>query len=182
MSLRLASPVIAEGAVAAWRAMWPGVSLMLAVLVAAAPGGASAFPVAALVPVMVIFYWVVTGAGRLPFALVFAAGLVLDAVSYAPCGVWALIYVAAALLAATVAEFANVGLVHRTAMLVACLGLASVLHVVLMLVFGAELPPVVDVASAIGLAVVGYPVLAGALRIATAGPSEPQLFDRAGRL
>ncbi len=182
MSLRLANPATAGGAAAAWRAMWPGVSLMLAVLVAAAPGGASALPVAALVPVMVIFYWVVTGAGRLPFGLVFAAGLLLDAVSYAPCGVWALIYVAVALLAATVAEFSNVGLVHRTAMLVACLSLASVLHVVLMLVFGAELPPFVDMANAIGLAVIGYPVLAGALRIVTARSSEPPLFDLAGRL
>jgi rod shape-determining protein MreD len=185
MTGRFNSPATAGGMAASWRVLWrrvwPGVSLAIAVLIAAAPGGQGAFPVAALVPVMVIYYWVVTGAGGLPFVLVFAAGIVLDAVSYGPFGGWALVYVAVALLAATVAEFAHVSLVHRCAMLVACLSLASLLHVGLMLVFGTELPPVREVALAVGLAGAGYWVLAGLLAVATGGPGEPHLFDRAGR-
>lgn len=181
MTERLTKLATGGGMAASWRVIWPGVSLALAVLMAAAPGGQGAFPVAALVPVMVIYYWAVARTGGLPFVLVFAAGIVLDAVSYGPFGVWALIYVAVALLAVTVAEFANVSLVHRCAMLVACLGLASLLHVVLMAVFGTELPPVREVALAVGLASVGYGVLAGVLGAATGRPGEPHLFDRAGR-
>ena len=176
-----ASPMMTRGLSASWRVVWPGVSLALAVLVAAAPGVQGGFAVAALVPVLVIFHWAVAGAAGLPFVLVFTAGLVLDAVSSGPVGVWALIYVAVALLAATVAEFAKVGFVHRLAMLVACLGLASLLLLVLMALFGAEWPPVADVASAVGLALAGYPALAALLRIATGGAGEPPMFDREGR-
>ena len=177
----LTSPPMTGGIAASWRVLWPGVSLGLAALLATAPG-AKAFSVAAQVPVMVIFYWIIAGARGLPFALVFAVGLVLDAVSYVPFGGWALIYVAVALLAATVADFANVGAVHRSAMLFACLSLASLLQLILMLLFGAELPPVTDVAVAIGLAVVGNPFLVALLRAGTVRPSEPHLFDRAGYL
>lgn len=180
MTGRITQAAMAGGLGAVWRAIWPGVSLALAVLVASAPGRLSAFPIAALVPVMVIFHWVVTTARGLPFVLIFLAGLGLDTMSYGPMGAWALIYVAVALLAATVAEFANAGLVHRTAMLAACLGLAGLGQVALLLAFGVELPAPGQVGVAIALALTGYPVLAAALRAVTAHAGEPQVFERAG--
>ncbi|MEQ1696411.1 MAG: rod shape-determining protein MreD [Hyphomicrobiaceae bacterium] len=185
MTAWLARPALTGGAAVTWYTVWrailPGASLVLAVLIAAAPGGQGAFPAAALVPVMVIFYWVVTGARGLPVALVFLAGLVLDAVSFGPLGAWALIYVAVALLAAAVADFANAGLAHRTAMLAGCLGLASGLQLVLLVLFDAALPSPGQVGQAIALAVAVYPVLAAVLRVATVQASGPHAFDREGR-
>lgn len=175
------SPGLACGFAAVWRVVWPGLSLLLAVLAAAAPGGSGAFSIAALVPVMVIYYWVLAGPRGLPFALVFGVGLMLDAVSYGPFGAWALIYVAVALQAVTVAEFAQVGVVHRYFMLLACLGLASLLQLGLMLMFGTELPSPTAVSVGIFLAAAGYPVVAAMLRAGTAGRADTPLFERAVR-
>lgn len=159
------------------RAIWPSVSLVLAVLFAVSPGGVTGLPVGELLPVAVIFFWSIRGEAALPALVIFACGTMLDALAYGPAGYWALVYLVTGQMAAMVGEFANGGFVARTAMLAACLALACGVQAGVLAVFGVQLPGVAEMVSAGLVIVVAYPLIAwvlsaGAGRTGTAGGNQ----------
>lgn len=149
---------------AVW-AVWPSLTLAMAVLVAASPGARGAMPVVALVPVAVIFSWCIRRRAALASPVVFGCGIVLDAVSHGPAGYWALVYVVVLILARTVGEFACGSVAAQAAMLAACFVVACGLQAGLLAVHGAELPALGEMAVSVGVALIVYPLLAAVLSI-----------------
>lgn len=145
--------------------MWPSASLVLAVMLAASPGAGSGIAVTQLLPVAVIFFWSIRRKRDLPALVVFACGLMLDVLSFGPAGYWALVYLVTGKMAATVGEFANGGIVARTAMLAACLALACGVQVAVLAAFGVELAELAEMGAAGVVIMVAYPLIARLLSV-----------------
>ncbi len=77
-----------------FRDQMPGVSLALAMLLAALPWGlpADARFLLPLLPYIVIHFWVVRRPALMPEWLIFLAGLGTDVMTHGPLGYWSLIY------------------------------------------------------------------------------------------
>ena len=164
------------------RALWPGVSLTAAMMLAASPGAGLGLPVASFVPVAVVFFWRIRQGGALPMAVVAACGLLLDVLSAGPLGYWALVSLVAGQLATTVGEFANGGWVARTVMLVACLVVAGGVQAGVAMAFGAAVPGVVETALAMAVVVGVYPALAWVLGLGALRPmGDAVVFEPQGR-
>lgn len=158
------------------RAWWPSISLAMAVVLASSPGAAGPLPVAALMPVAVIFFWSIQRGAVLPALVVFGCGLLLDELSHGPVGYWALIYVVVALCAGSIGEFTNGGWLARTAMLTVCLGVACAVQVAVLTAFGAEPTGLADMVLAVAIVVVAYPAAGWVLAL---GGTWTRTADRA---
>ena len=146
-------------------AVWPSVSLIIAVTMAASPGLFSGTGAGALLPVAVIFFWSIRRGASLPAIVVFACGLLLDLISHGPAGYWELVYLVTMLMAATVGEFANGGRFAGAAMLAACLALAFGVQSAVLSAFGAELPGFTEMATAGSMIMIAYPLIAWVLAL-----------------
>lgn len=91
--------------------MVPALTVLVLVLVSVMPWGIGPgfhFALPAM-PLLAVYFWARAQSRLLPTVFVFAAGLVVDVLSYGPLGYWSLVYVAGLGLAGLSARFGGGG-------------------------------------------------------------------------
>jgi rod shape-determining protein MreD len=134
-------------------------SLALALLVAVQPGGTLMFSAAALAPVLVIHYWTMNVPFALPLWLVFATGLLADALSQGPLGYSALLYVASYELSRQMAQPAPAALWWRALALAVNLSVLTLLQVLVVALYAWHAPQFEEASLAAVCAALTYPAV-----------------------
>ncbi len=148
-----------QGLVQLAAGLLPALSLALALIVAVQPGGTVMFSAAALAPLLVVHYWTISVPSVLPIGVVFAAGLLTDALSQGPLGFWALLYVASYELAARAAPFARIAVWRHMAALVASLLLLTLLQALIVALYTWQAPQFQEASFVALCAALTYPAL-----------------------
>lgn len=133
-------------------ALWPAVSLALAVVLASARPLAATLPWPPVLPLVVTFHWAVKRPGAMPVCLGFFAGLLTDLLSGGPLGVWSLIHTLVALLGVTGSGYAESSLIAGKSALAGGLIVASMTAAALLALFGAAWPALHEAGAALLLA------------------------------
>jgi rod shape-determining protein MreD len=153
----------------------PSLIVLGVTLIAALPWGIPAPSrfVLALLPVVAITHFTLIRAGLVPTPIAFAAGLMLDVLTYGPLGYWAAINVAAQMLAALAAPGAMASQIARSALVGSLVAVMTVIGWAIASLAFNEVVAWRPLAVGAVLAILAHPVLA-----ALARPFERELVRR----